>query len=70
MGIRGMDPGQHGLESEAALQSLPTGIADYRPRFQIQFPVEKTPLRLPAKACERRITDHFGTYPPNSLGNV
>ncbi len=41
-----MDAGQHGLESEAALQSLPAAlIADRRSGFQIPSPVEKTPLR-------------------------
>ena len=48
-----MDAGQHGLESEAALQSLPTAlIADRRPGSQIPSPVENTPLRTPCAGLE------------------
>ena len=49
--LRRMDAGQHGLESEAALQSLPaTLIADRRSAFPVPSPVRKTPLRMPAQA--------------------
>ena len=66
-----MDAGQHGLESEAALQSLPaTRIADRRSGFQILLPVEKTPLRMPALARKCRITVFLDTSSPNRSANV
>ena len=66
-----MDAGQHGLESEAALQSLPaTRIADRRSGFQILLPVEKTPLRMSAPARKCRITVFLDTSSPNRPANV
>ena len=66
-----MDAGQHGLESEAALQSLPaTRIADRRSGFQILLPVEKTPFRMPAPARKCRITVFLDTSSPNRSANV
>ena len=69
--FRRMDAGQHGLESEAALQSLPAAlIADRRSGFQIPSPVEKTPLRMPAQARQCRITAFLDTSSPNRPAKV
>ena len=65
--FRRMEAGQHGLESEAALQSPPAAlIADRRSGFQIPSPVEKTPLRMPAQARKCRITAFLNTSSPKS----
>ena len=70
-GRTAMDAGQHGLESEAALQSLPTAlIADRRPGSQIPSPVENTPLRTPAQAWKCRITAILGASSPNRPAKV
>ena len=69
--FRRMDAGQHGLESEAALQSLPAAlIADRRSGFQIPSWVEKTPLRMPAQARKCRITVFLDTSSPNRSAKV
>ena len=66
-----MDAGQHGLESEAALQSLPASlIAERRSGFQILLPVEKTLLRMPVPARKCRISAFPGASSPNRPANV
>ncbi len=69
--FRRMEAGQHGLESEAALQSPPAAlIADRRSGFQIPSPVERTPLRMPAQARKCRITAFLDTSSPNRPAKV